>query len=143
MLFFLFFIFFISFSHSTYDCRIRTQLFKNAGQNNDNYYYFIPESFVPLHDSYNICTNMSRKDQIEYYMKIVSKNINCSFSHCFQGKWEVIFDDTNTKGVNYVKNPLLYSYEPTFIIPKTHNISEIDGCNTEIYGNLIMSYGFW
>jgi hypothetical protein len=104
-----------------------TPIFTARGNNNTNYWYFIPITYSVQGQ----CVTFKRNDEVR---RIISSNA-CSGAWCRPGtKWP---NNWNCAGSGRS------CYEVEHIIPKRHNITALIGCNTNIYGNTVMSYGKW
>lgn len=102
------------------DCSERTSYFRNGFFVNKNYHYYDPTT-------YTSSTNPMNVQDYKNYIK----EKPCTGEWCVENKW----------GCNKNDNKNCYNVE--HIIPKSNNISELKGCNVDVQGNLIMSYGAW
>lgn len=98
------------------DCYDRTKLYGNT---NYNYYYFDPRTY---NESAELIDPRTYKNRL---------TVACIGQWCVDGQWKCKYGDTQN------------CYHVEHIIPKNNNIQEIQGCDTNVVGNLIMSYGAW
>lgn len=106
-----------------YDCNLRTNIFKARGPSNFNNYYYIPNTFMIAPP----CVSVSEPQ----YAQMVKSTIKCVGEHCRR--------DTDTWSCNDTRD----CYEITHIIPRYNDIPTLKGCEVNIAGNMIMSYGLW
>jgi hypothetical protein len=69
-------------------------------------------------------------DNVPSRPTFINKLPECSWIHCSHDGWKC--PDNNVD-----------CYHIEHIIPKNNSIPELTGCNTNIYGNVIMAYGLW
>lgn len=110
----------------SYDCGKRTVTFQERGSDNDNGYYFVPITYGAGNYKCNTINNNTQ------FRDKINSMFECTYSHC-------MID--NTWGCNFGDSQNCYNVE--HIIPKNNKLTELSGCNTNIYGNLIMAYGKW
>lgn len=112
------------------DCNAHTKVFtERGGPSNTNNWYFDSRTYNIGGDA---CRTFTRNDK---YKELVDATIPCVGEWCSQvGKWK---NDWNCK------NRGVSCYHVEHIIPKTSNVPGLLGCNMNIHGNVIMTYGRW
>lgn len=125
-MFFLTFLFIGIYAYEK-DCDQRTQVFKDHGPSNTNGYFFINKTY----GGFESCTVIKNNTE---YRNLINNKFPCIYAHCnprASTPWGCI-SRTNKE-----------CYNVEHIIPKEHNIPELEGCNVNIRGNLIMAYALW
>jgi hypothetical protein len=124
---------FISRIDSLNDCDQMTRVLIQHGTDNNHNYFFVAQTYnsgdIKLTKA--SCTaNIGAND----FRTLINKKFPCNGCHCqdqASTPWGCIVGDSQN------------CYNVEHIIPLKHNISELQGCDVNIYGNLIMAYGLW
>lgn len=134
MKFLLFIIAYIVSVQSLY-CDERTKTFLEHGISNNNNFYTVRNTYM------RISSDECAKTSPYKFRSFMDTNMKCDGEHC------VKFPDPPEKSW------ACKSFDPSWntqkcynvehIIPTNHLIDELSGCDTNITGNLIMSYGVW
>lgn len=102
-------------------CDKRTKIYQDVGNNNSNYFYFDPntymESIVPMNN--------------DIYKKYIRDRIKCIGKWCIDNEWKCNFGNSRP------------CYNAEHIVARSNSIKEIEHCSVDIQGNLIMAYGAW
>ena len=108
------------------DCTKKTGTLKEHGTSNANNFFFAPQTYGGHLNCASIKTNND-------YRKLINSKISCSGAHCVRAgtPWGCIQYNSQD------------CYNVEHIIPESHNIEELKGCDVDIHGNLIMAYGLW
>lgn len=108
------------------DCTKKTLTLTNHGTSNANDYFFAPQTY----GGHLKCTNVNTNND---YRKLINSKYPCIGAHCVKASspWGCIQYNSQD------------CYNVEHIIPESHNIPEIEGCDVDIHGNLIMAYGLW
>lgn len=116
---------------STDDCVQRTATFRDHGPDNQDNYYFVPETFRAGKQGLTkeLC-DIDRDD----FQTLINNQFPCNGTHC---RSEIGIDREAVIVISWGY------YQTTQIIPVNHNLTELQGCPINIIGNLIMSYGRW
>lgn len=115
-------------------CNERTSLFSNYGKV-DQSYFFIAETYNIAGDPYLEYPDYNN----EKYRNDVEARMKC------RGPWCL---PTTSNGNSWGCKPVGGTttsdcYQAEHIIPKGHSIEELQGCNVNIAGNIVMAYGKW
>ena len=102
-------------------CDARTAICNSHGYFNINSYYFDISTY----------TEETTSMTAQIYRDYIKNTIQCTGKWCVENQWKCLPGDS--------KN----CYNVEHIIPKANTILEINGCSTDIQGNLIMAYGEW
>ena len=114
-------------SASADECRHTNVFLARGGNNNTNNWYFVPVTY----SSQGQCITFSRNDEVR---RTVSRIWACGGEWCRSGsRWPNNWNCPRGREC----------YEVEHIIPKRNNITALNGCNTNIYGNMVMTYGKW
>lgn len=108
------------------DCTKKTPTLTNHGISNANDFFFSPQTYGGHLNCANVKTNND-------YRKLINTKFPCIGAHCVKASspWGCIqYNSQNCYNVEH-------------IIPEKHNIPELEGCNVNVHGNLIMAYGLW
>jgi hypothetical protein len=119
------FILFVVVAAYDKDCDERTKVLIEHGNSNYNGFYFVDKTY----GGFQSCKTINTNDD---FRKYINQKFPCNYEHCRSGL-PAPWGCGNSKEC----------YEVEHIIPKANNIPELEGCNTNIYGNLIMAYGVW
>ena len=113
-------------------CSQHTAIYNAHGKLNDGNFYFVEKTFN-YGNEFNPCLVMDPNNAL--FRNYMSNNLPCAGTWCSNV-------GNNKNGWN-CKMSNRDCYEVEHIIPKANSIKELEGCDTNIFGNLIMAYGKW
>lgn len=128
----LFFILLVDANINETSCT-HTKIYDSRGSNsNKDNFYFVEETYN--YGTLEKCSPMPDNGNNDAFKKHIEA-ILCT------GKWCI--SSTRWKNGWNCPDSTNQCYHVEHIIPKANNIPELQGCNTNIFGNLVMAYGLW